>query len=131
MEVSDTIAVMDHARIAQVGSPRELYERPASAFVMSFVGPVARLGEEWVRPHDLDILTVPSGASTPARVVRLVHLGFEVRVEMERDDGTHLSAQVTREAADELGVGEGDRVHVRPRASRVFSAAEAEAGAYI
>ena len=45
MEVADRIAVMNHGRIEQVGGPRELYEQPATEFVMSFVGPVNRVGE--------------------------------------------------------------------------------------
>src|SRR5438093_5807680 len=43
MEVADTLAVMEGGRIVQTGAPRELYERPANAFVMGFLGPVARL----------------------------------------------------------------------------------------
>ncbi len=45
----------------QVAPPRELYDEPANAFVMSFVGPVNRLGETWVRPHDIEIRTEPNG----------------------------------------------------------------------
>src|SRR5437764_15390744 len=53
MEVAEQIAVLNEGRIEQVGSPRELYELPANEFVMGFVGPVNRLGEGLVRPHDL------------------------------------------------------------------------------
>ena len=56
MDVADQIVVMNHGRIEQVGAPRELYEHPANEFVMSFIGPVNRLGDAWVRPHDIDIL---------------------------------------------------------------------------
>src|SRR5213079_170541 len=51
MDVADKIAVMDGGRIQQVGAPRELYDEPANAFVMSFLGPVSKLGEHLVRPH--------------------------------------------------------------------------------
>src|SRR5215210_5304763 len=54
MEVADQIAVMNDGVIEQVGGPRDLYEDPASEFVMSFVGPTTRVGETWVRPHDLE-----------------------------------------------------------------------------
>ena len=50
MEVSDTIVVMDQGAIQQVGSARDLYERPVNQFVMSFIGPVNRVGDIYVRP---------------------------------------------------------------------------------
>ncbi len=53
MDVADRIVVLNRGRIEQEGTPRTLYERPANGFVMSFLGPVARLGEALVRPHDL------------------------------------------------------------------------------
>ena len=55
MEVSDRIAVMNKGRIEQIGKPRDLYEHPANEFVMSFVGPVNRFGDAFVRPHDIEI----------------------------------------------------------------------------
>jgi sulfate transport system ATP-binding protein len=121
MEVADRIAVMDHGRIQQVGTPRGIYEHPVNQFVMSFIGPVNRLGESYVRPHDIELRAEPNGATSGARVERLVHLGFEVRVELEREDGAHLSAQVTRDLADELGLEPGGRVFVRPTNERVFA----------
>ena len=53
MDVADRVVVMDHGRLQQVGSPRELYEQPANAFVMSFIGPVNHLDGAFVRPHDM------------------------------------------------------------------------------
>src|SRR6188472_2901898 len=53
MDVASQIAVMNHARVEQVGSPTELYDSPATEFVMSFVGDANRVGEAWVRPHEL------------------------------------------------------------------------------
>jgi sulfate/thiosulfate transport system ATP-binding protein len=122
MDVADRIAVMDHGRIQQVGSPRELYEEPANAFVMGFMGQVNRLGDTFVRPHDLEIAFEDDADTRPARVARLVHLGFEVRVELQADDEL-LVAQVTRDQADDLGIEPGSLVHVRPRRERVFAAA--------
>ena len=55
MDVADRVTVMNEGRIEQSGKPRDLYEHPANEFVMSFVGPVNRLGEEWIRPHDLEL----------------------------------------------------------------------------
>ena len=53
LDVADRIAVLNQGRIEQVGSPDELYERPANPFVMSFLGSVSRLNGEIARPHDL------------------------------------------------------------------------------
>ena len=114
MDVSDTIVVMDNARIEQVGSPRDLYDRPANQFVMSFVGPVTNVDGSLVRPHNLDILTEPTGAAVEAMIDRVVFLGFEVRVELVRRDGSHVWAQVSREVAEELELARGQIVYVRP-----------------
>ena len=50
---------MDNARIEQVGGPAELYDRPANPFVMGFLGPVTKLGNDLVRPHDITIKHEP------------------------------------------------------------------------
>jgi len=121
MEVADTIAVMDQGRIQQVGAPREIYENPVNEFVMTFVGPTTRMGEAFVRPHDIELRAESNGVTSPATVERLVHLGFEVRVELEREDGEKLSAQVTREVADELGLEPGSAIFVRPTRERLFT----------
>ena len=121
MEVADRVALMNAGRIEQVGSPRELYELPANEFVMSFVGPVNRDGDAFIRPHDIELRTEPNGATQEAMVERLVHLGFEVRVELVRDDGTRLSAQVTREEAAALELEDGQIVYVRAVRQTTFT----------
>ena len=121
MEVADRIAVMNKGRIEQVGGPRDLYEHPETEFVMSFIGPVNRVGDTWVRPHDLDLRSEPSDDADEAMIERIVHLGFEVRIELTRDDGEKLWAQVTRERCEELELEEGQIVYLRSRHERVFS----------
>ena len=121
MEVADQVAVMNRGRIEQVGGPRELYEHPATEFVMSFVGPVNRVGERWVRPHDLDLLVEPADGAEEAMIERVVHLGFEVRVELVRGDGEKLWAQVTRDECEQLELERGQIVWVRPERARVFA----------
>lgn len=116
MEIADHIAVMDHGRIEQVGGPRDLYDRPATPFVMRFLGPVTRLGERLVRPHDLALSLHAAPGSLEAQVARLVHLGFEVRAELVLGDGEELAVQLTRGEADELELAAGDIVHVRSTA---------------
>jgi sulfate/thiosulfate transport system ATP-binding protein len=121
MEVAERVVVMNAGRIEQVAAPRDLYDHPANEFVMSFVGPVNRVGDAFIRPHDVELLLEPNGATQEAMVERLVHLGFEVRVELVRDDGEHLSAQLTREQVDALELQRGQIVYVRPTRQTVFS----------
>jgi sulfate/thiosulfate transport system ATP-binding protein len=122
MAIADRIVVLDHARVQQAGPPRELYEQPANAFVMKFLGPVSTLNDRLVRPHDLVLANEPGGGSVEAMVTRVVYLGFEVRVEVELAEAGPLSVQLTRAEADELEVRAGDIVHVRATSAPVFSA---------
>jgi sulfate transport system ATP-binding protein len=112
MEVADRIAVINEGRLEQIGAPRELYERPANGFVMSFLGPVARLGEDLVRPHDLRLTAEPRDGALEAMVDRVVYLGFEVRVELALADGSPLAVQLTRDEAVALELAAGDIVWV-------------------
>jgi sulfate/thiosulfate transport system ATP-binding protein len=121
MEVADRIVVMNAGRIEQVGGPRDLYEHPANAFVMGFVGPVTRLGELFVRPHDIQVRRQPNGTTAEAMVERLVHLGFEVRADLVLGDGQRLQAQLSREDAEELELAKGQIVFVRPSRTRQFA----------
>ena len=121
MEVADRVAVMHQGRIEQYGKPRDLYEHPANEFVMTFVGPVNRLGETYVRPHDLELRLEPNGTTEEAMVERVIHLGFEVRVELALGDGRHVQAQVTRDQAEELELLQGQIVFVRPSRETVFN----------
>jgi sulfate transport system ATP-binding protein len=121
MAVADQIAVMNRGRIEQVGGPRDLYEHPQTEFVMSFVGPATRLGERWVRPHDLDLQLDPGDGTIEAMVRRIVHLGFEVRVELENGDGEPLWAQLTRDEIEALELEEGQIVYAAPSRERVFA----------
>ncbi|HEX2373103.1 MAG TPA: TOBE-like domain-containing protein, partial [Actinomycetota bacterium] len=125
MEVADRIVVMNAGRVEQVGGPRDLYEHPANAFVMGFVGPVTRLGELLIRPHDVELRRQPNGTTSEAMVERLVHLGFEVRAELVLDDGQRVWAQLSRESAEELELAKGQIVFVRPSRARQFADAPA------
>ena len=122
MELSEQIVVMNAGRIEQVGSATDLYESPANEFVMSFIGPVNRLGEAFLRPHDVHILPFADAGSTEALVRRVVHLGFEVRVELTLQDGREIWAQVSRARAEELELHEGQILAVRFPKPRLFAA---------
>jgi sulfate/thiosulfate transport system ATP-binding protein len=121
MDVAEQIVLMDKGRIEQAGSPRELYESPRNEFVMSFIGPVNRLGDAFLRPHDIQIVHEADASTTEALVRRIVHLGFEVRVELVLPDGNDLWAQVTRASAEELELSEGQILSVRLPPPRVFA----------
>ena len=114
MSIADRIAVMDTARIAQVGGPRELYDQPANRFVAGFLGagqPARRPAAAPARHRDRR--PTRSTAALEAMVSRVIHLGFEVRVELMLTDGAAVSAQLTRHAADELELADGDIVWLR------------------
>ena len=87
LEVADQIVVINEGRIEQIGTPDDLYDRPANDFVMRFLGPVTQLGDRLVRPHDLRITTGPADAgAVTGRITRIVRVGFEVRVEVTTED---------------------------------------------
>jgi sulfate transport system ATP-binding protein len=88
---------------------------------MSFVGPVNRLGNSFVRPHDVELLSWPDASGTEAMVERIVHLGFEVRVELLLPSGERIWSQATRDRVAELELRVGDVVHVRIAPPRMFA----------
>lgn len=149
-EVADRVVVMNRGRIEQVGSPREVFERPATAFVMDFLGHVnvfqgrvrnnrafvgeavvpcpdyphdeERLATVYVRPHELDIdHTAESPASLAATVLHVHPLGAVVRVQLQAQQGNHaLSVELSPDRCTDLDLKSGDRVFVAPRRARVF-----------
>ena len=126
LDVADRIAVLNKGRIEQVGSPTEVYDSPANAFVMSFLGAVSSLNGTLVRPHDIRVGRNPDMAIAntddsvqatgvlKATIDRIVVLGFEVRVELiAASNSIPFTAQITRGDAEALGLKEGDTVYVR------------------
>jgi sulfate/thiosulfate transport system ATP-binding protein len=121
MEVADRVAVMNEGRIEQTGKPRDLYEHPANEFVMGFVGAVNRLGDSFVRPHDVEIRLEPNGSAREAIVKRVLYLGFEVRIELVLHDGRELWAQVSRNDIEQLELEAGQAIFIRPSREKVFA----------
>ncbi len=121
MELAEAVVVMNRGRVEQTGGPRELYERPANDFVMRFVGPVTRLGDTLLRPHDLDLALEPDGADAEAMIERLIHLGFEVRAELLLADGQRVLAQLSRDEVEQLDLERGQIVYVRPSRARALA----------
>ncbi|MFN3927460.1 MAG: sulfate/molybdate ABC transporter ATP-binding protein [Pseudanabaenaceae cyanobacterium] len=121
MEVADQIVVMHKGRIEQVGTPAEIYDHPATSFVMSFIGPVNVLRNgSYIRPRDIWVQREANGTTIPARIHRLIHLGWEVQLELTLEDGQMLMAHLTRERFDELHLSPQELVHIKPLDVRSF-----------
>jgi sulfate transport system ATP-binding protein len=133
MEVADKIVVMNKGRIEQIGTPAEIYDQPASPFVMSFVGAVNVLpshvplapkqtqqGEVFIRPHDLELHREPQEGSVPAVLRRLTHLGRDIQAELTLNSGEVVVAQLPRERIDYRELQAGDALHITSRESRTF-----------
>jgi sulfate/thiosulfate transport system ATP-binding protein len=121
MDVAEQLVVMNQGRVEQSGTADELYDHPANEFVMSFVGEVNRLGEHFVRPHDMDVSLDADDGAEQAMVQRIVALGFEIRVEFVLADGTEVWAQLTRAELQKLELREGQIVYLRPGQTKSFS----------
>ena len=124
MALADEIAVLHKGRIEQVGSPRELYDRPRTPFVMSFVGSAVQLDGRWVRQHDLDLRLEPTAGALEARVERIARLGFEARIELQLAGSDTIWAQMTCVELDRLGLERGATVWILADESRVFAGCE-------
>lgn len=135
MEVADRIVVMNEGKIEQVGTPTEIYDRPASPFVMSFVGEVNVLPSHaglfavppaesnvraFIRPHDLEIDPSDQRDGTGAIVRRIVHLGWEIQVELMLSDRLEVVAHLSREQFAPLNLEVGQKVFVKPRHAKFF-----------
>ena len=120
MEVADEVVVMHRGKVEQVAGPRELYDRPANEFVMTFVGQANRVGDAFVRPHDLELTLEPNGRTREAMIERIVHLGFEVRVDLVREDGERIFVQLTRDEVEQLELEQGQIVFVSPTRQTTF-----------
>ncbi|MBE9109666.1 TOBE-like domain-containing protein [Nodosilinea sp. LEGE 07298] len=139
MELSDEIVVMSHGRVEQVGSSAEIYENPATPFVMSFIGAVNVLspdntwkslhrdapahGEVFLRPHDIEIFTTHDNGSVAATVNHIIHLGWTIRVELTLDDGHAITAHINREQYRDLGIQPGQAVYLRAKLIHSFGGA--------
>jgi sulfate transport system ATP-binding protein len=149
-EVSDHVVVMNEGRVEQVGTPAEVFEHPANAFVMDFLGNVnvfhgrvekgravapglevaypdyphdeARDAAVYVRPHEFTIDSSRNGAeSLEARVLHVNPTGSRAKVELRIIESDQLiNAELTAERFSELALKSGDTVFVSARRARVF-----------
>jgi sulfate transport system ATP-binding protein len=140
LEVADRVVVMNKGRIEQIGTPDEVYAKPATPFVYQFIGNVnlfhSRDHAPWteqhgdavayVRPHDIDISATPQDDTALQVEVKLVRaIGSVVRIEAAADGGGEfIEIELSRERFDAAPLVNGDRVFIRPRQFRVFETGE-------
>jgi sulfate/thiosulfate transport system ATP-binding protein len=136
MEIADELVVMSNGQVEQVGSPEEVYENPATPFVMSFIGAVNVLspddtwkslhrnvptqGEVFLRPHDIEIFVTPEEGSLFAAVNSIIHCGWTIRVELTLENGHPITAHINREQYRNLGLELGQNVYLRAKLIHSF-----------
>jgi sulfate/thiosulfate transport system ATP-binding protein len=126
LELADQIVVINQGRVEQAGTPTDLYDRPASPFVMTFIGASTVLQGSWHRPHDIDLVDdadAPDADRAVGRVRRVITLPTHIRVDVDVPD--HADAVVVHlprdvEAATRLAPGRA--VRLRARRPRRFPA---------
>jgi sulfate/thiosulfate transport system ATP-binding protein len=134
MELADRVAILNRGRLEQVGTPGEVYDRPATPFVAEFLGDAVRVppcsgvlrhhaapkGLALVRPHDVEVGAPGSGTGVPATVRRNIARGAARLLLLELDDGTLLEAQVARDAGEAESLAPGSTVLVGARVAHLF-----------
>jgi len=138
MEIADEIVVMSNGKIEQVGTPEEIYENPATPFVMSFIGAVNVLSPDdtwkahhrdvphhasqvFLRPHDIDILATPADGTLPAKIDYIIHLGWTIRLELTlENNGQEITAHINREQYKALDIHQGQIICLRAKLIRSF-----------
>ena len=135
MEVADRVVVMNQGRIEQQGSPDEVYDHPATPFVLQFLGDVnlfhSRRGHapggstapeevSYVRPHELEVLAEAGPDTWAVTLSQVLTVGPNSRIEFRRDaDDSYVDVELPRERFNELrtrlNLAPGSRVHLRPR----------------
>lgn len=137
MEVSDQLVVMNKGKVEQIGSAADLYDNPASPFVMGFIGPVNVLPSDaaifqsnkleainpnvFLRPHDISVSHSPDDSAAPATVDRLIHLGWELQAELRFEDGRLVNVNLSREEGDRLNLQPRQQVFVKPKKAKSFA----------
>ncbi len=147
LTMSDRLAVFNHGRIEQIGTPAEIYERPATRFVAGFVGTsnllsgptarriVGRDGTFGVRPEKIRLLD-PEAAPGPAevsalgRIETVVYAGSEIRYIVALEDGGELvvTEQSLRGSSSEALAARGRAVRLVWNRDHCLPIADREAG---
>ncbi len=148
MEVADRVVVMNHGRIEQDGPPDEVYDRPATPFVLQFLGDVnlfhGRFGlgagqadeVSFVRPHELAVVASAEPGAVAATLVQALTVGPNTRLEFKRStDQSYVDVEMARAdwlaLRDRLGLATGSAVYLLPRKVTRFSADDFDPAAMI
>jgi spermidine/putrescine transport system ATP-binding protein len=112
LSVSDRLGVMHAGKLEQVGTPEQIYLRPSTRFVASFLGAVNWINDVGIRPEVTRLGKLAPGQqfrSHAATVVHSIFLGNCVHIETRLDDGQLAVAEVPRDGAN---FAPGERVHL-------------------
>ncbi len=149
LEVSDRVVVMNRGRVEQVGTPQEVFDKPATPFVMGFLGSVnvfhgrveagrAHLGplsvdypahdgaaprpaQGFARPWELELAREASSKGGFWATLRHVNAaGAVVKLELEDEAARLVHVETSREQFEALQPAAGERLYVKPRQVRVF-----------
>jgi sulfate transport system ATP-binding protein len=148
-EMADQVVVMNQGRIEQTGSPQQVFDHPATSFVMDFLGNVnvfhgrvtagrleagpirmawsgytqdePRNATAYVRPHELEIDRHAEATALQATILQVTPAGSLLRVRLLAEGyGVELNVDIVRERADQLQLRPGEQIFVRPKTARVF-----------
>ena len=127
LEVADRIVVMSHGKVEQIGTPQEVFDHPATPFVMTFLGHVNVVNGGYVRPHEFDVArdAADGDGGLWATVRHVVGAGGLVRLELEGETEGVLHVELPRDRYEALDPRPGERLRLRPRRRRVFEGAPA------
>ena len=113
MQIADHIVLVNHGRVEQIGTPQDLYERPANEFVLTFVGEATRFRGDLVRPHDVVLEALPRTAprrrsSSASRI-----WGSRCASSSSSATASASTAQITHHEAERLELARGQIVYAR------------------
>ena len=128
LEVADRVVVMNHGRIEQIGTPEEVYERPATPFVLEFLGHVNRLPAPdrdgiatYARPHEIAVARAPSAAALAGRFVHGAAVGPVARLEFALEGAEHpVNVELAPADYRRLALRAGDVAYLTPTQRRTF-----------
>lgn len=138
LEVAHRVVIMNKGKIEQIGSPKQVYEEPASPFVYDFLGNLNDFSKDnvaskagvnvsdisktiYVRPHDIKILKEKNSNSIPAMIENILILGPSVNIELKHEEsGKMIDSQISRDEYEKLNIKEGEQVYIRIKNPKIF-----------
>ncbi len=144
LEVADRIVVMNKGKVEQIGTPQEVYHKPASVFVLNFLGNVnifqgrvidgklylgnaptnvaqgaktnVKSANLYIRPHQFNIARVSQGDNAIKATVKYINLaGSSVKVDLDSDTGNELHVELSQQEFSQLQLKKGESIFVCPK----------------